>query len=60
MTDRTHLDEVVATTGDAFAKSLLEAFREMVRHPQVGTVDYAPKLRALMEERLQVLGDASD
>jgi hypothetical protein len=60
MTDRTHLDELVSATGDAFAKTLLEACREMVRHPHIGAVDYAPKLRALMEERLQEIGDASD
>ena len=60
MSDRTHLDELVLATNDAFTKALLEAFREIVRHPHIGAVDYAPKLRALMEERLQELGDASD
>lgn len=54
-----HLDELVTTTNDDFTKALLEAFHEMVRHPHIGAVDYTPKLRALMEERLQELGDAS-
>jgi hypothetical protein len=60
MSDRTHLDELLAQAGDDFGKQLLEEFREMVRSPDLAASDYTAKLRALMDEQLQAFANAPD
>jgi len=58
MTDRTHLDALIAESGDGLGKLLIEEFTKLVRDPQVATTSYPTKLRALMDERLQAPDDA--
>jgi hypothetical protein len=53
MTDRAHLNELVAAIASPLSRRLLETFRDMVRDPAVGTADYATRLKAAMEDGLQ-------
>jgi hypothetical protein len=53
MTDQTHLDELLQATADPLSKALLEAFCDMARNPQIGTAEYATRLREIMEESLR-------
>jgi hypothetical protein len=58
MTDRTHLDALIAASGDGLGKLLIEEFTKLARDPQVATASYPTKLRAMMDERLQAPDDA--
>ena len=60
MSDRKHLEELLAQVSNNLSKHLLEQFREMVRRPDVSTSEYAGKLRALMDEQLQASNNAPD
>jgi hypothetical protein len=60
MSDRTHLDELLAQADNNISRQLLEYFREMLRSPDVAASDYSAKLRAVMDEQLEALSDAAD
>jgi hypothetical protein len=52
MTDRTLLDGLVSAASQPLQRQLLEAFRDVARDPGTAQVDYATRLKAVMEEAL--------
>lgn len=53
MTDRTHLDGLIAATEQPLHLRLLESFREAARDPNLTQTDYAARLKSVMEDALQ-------
>ena len=49
MTDKTHLDELIAQQTDPAAKRLLEEFAKLVRDPVNDPAEYAAGLRTVMD-----------
>jgi len=58
MTDKTHLDALHNETDGDFGKALIAEFTKLIRDPDVATVSYSVRLRALMNDRLQATDDA--
>jgi hypothetical protein len=52
MTDRSHLDELVAETVSVLGLELVEAFRAMIRDPAINPTDYATLMKSLLEDSL--------
>jgi hypothetical protein len=52
MTNRIHLDGLIAATKQPLHLRLLESFREAARDPDFTEADYAARLRSVMEDAL--------
>lgn len=59
MADKTHLDELLGETTAVLGKKLVTEFIEMIRDPETPVSNYPVKLRALLDEHLQGIDDAS-
>lgn len=53
MADHSHLDELITASSSKLDTELLEAFRSMIRNPDISTTDYASRLKIIMEESIQ-------
>lgn len=52
MTDRTHLNELIAATSKPLSRKLVETFRESFRDPSVAKTEYVQRLKNEMEAAL--------